>query len=969
MLQFLKNLSLGKKLIGAFLLLSLIPLLTISGLSLNTASRSLSDAAFNQLLSIREIKKTQIERFFDERKGDMGVLVETAGTLRREAMNRLEALRDSRAQTVSAYFNTIDEQVKNLASDPATAEALRRLDSAFARYDGEPADSATGLVRFYQNTFAERYAAENDGKSIDGGAIAAKLGRTAAALQRAYISGNANPLGSKHLLDTANDGSLYSREHTRIHPTFRRFLEAFGYYDIFLLDNDGNVVYSVYKEVDFATSLKSGPWADSGLASAYQSVQSVEQGASTFIDFKVYRPSYDAPAGFFASPVFDGDRRIGSLVFQFPIDRLNAIMADRSGLGETGETYLVGPDKLMRSDSYLDPEHHSVISSFRQPDKGRADTEAVRLALKGQTDADVIIDYNGNPVLSAYRPVDIGNTTWALLAEVDVAEAFSPTDASGEEFFAKYIELYGYYDLFLMNPDGYVFYTATRESDYQTNMLNGKYAESNLGQLVQQVIQSKAYGFADFSPYAPSNGKPAAFIAQPFTHNGNVELVIALQLPLKSINSIMQQREGMGETGEAYLVGPDYLMRSDSYLDPENHSVVASFENPGKGKVRTEAAIEALNGKSGQRIITDYNGNPVLSAFAPITIEGTRWALLAEIDEAEAFAAVSSMQKSIVLVVLIAIGIVVAVALLITRSITSPVSRVVAIASQIAEGNLKQQVTVDRDDEIGKLLGAMSRMIDKLKLTVGKIKEASHSVSSASAEIAQGNLDLSQRTEEQASSLEETASSMEELTSTVRQTAENANQAKQLASGAHEVANKGTDVIKTAIESMAGINESSKKIADIIGLIDEIAFQTNLLALNAAVEAARAGEQGRGFAVVAGEVRNLAQRSAESAKQISTLISDSVSRVEEGSRYVNQSGETLTEIVKSIAQVNTIVNEIAAATDEQSSGIEQINQAVMQMDQVTQQNAALVEEASAAAKSLDDQARNLQADIDYFKVD
>jgi methyl-accepting chemotaxis protein len=252
---------------------------------------------------------------------------------------------------------------------------------------------------------------------------------------------------------------------------------------------------------------------------------------------------------------------------------------------------------------------------------------------------------------------------------------------------------------------------------------------------------------------------------------------------------------------------------------------------------------------------------------------------------------------------------------------------------------------------------------------IGRIEESANTVATGAEEIAQGNTDLSQRTEEQASSLEETASSMEEMTSTVRQNADNARTANVLAQEAETKASSGGDIVSKAVASMAEINDSSKKISDIIGVIDEIAFQTNLLALNAAVEAARAGEQGRGFAVVAGEVRNLAQRSAAAAKEIKDLIRDSVTKVEDGTSLVNQSGEMLNEIVEAVRKVNQTIADISVASEEQSSGIEQVNKAVSQMDEMTQQNAALVEEASAAGESMSEQARAMKQLLSFFQLD
>ncbi|MFI5445995.1 methyl-accepting chemotaxis protein [Polaromonas sp. UC242_47] len=308
-------------------------------------------------------------------------------------------------------------------------------------------------------------------------------------------------------------------------------------------------------------------------------------------------------------------------------------------------------------------------------------------------------------------------------------------------------------------------------------------------------------------------------------------------------------------------------------------------------------------------------------------------------------------------------------ALLISRSITRPLNQAVQLAETVASGDLSSTIVVSSRDETGQLMQALKHMNDSLSKVVGEVRQGTDTIATASSQIASGNQDLSSRTEEQASSLEETAASMEELTSTVKQNADNARQANQLAVSASSVAVRGGSVVAEVVGTMGAINASSRKIVDIIGVIDGIAFQTNILALNAAVEAARAGEQGRGFAVVAAEVRNLAQRSAAAAKEIKTLIGDSVDKVEEGSKQVAEAGKTMDEIVDSVKRVTDIMAEITAASQEQTSGIEQINQAITQMDQVTQQNAALVEEAAAAAASLQEQASGLSQVVSVFKLD
>lgn len=309
------------------------------------------------------------------------------------------------------------------------------------------------------------------------------------------------------------------------------------------------------------------------------------------------------------------------------------------------------------------------------------------------------------------------------------------------------------------------------------------------------------------------------------------------------------------------------------------------------------------------------------------------------------------------------------IAFYITRYISQNVAGLVAVIKQFSKGNLTMELFENNDkDEISQLYNSLHDLQEKMTSVINNIRLGTSEVGSASEQVAQGNANLSQRTQEQASSLEEVASSMEEMTGTVGQNADNAQQANQLAMSAREQADAGGAVVSRAMSAMSEINDSSKKIADIIGVIDEIAFQTNLLALNAAVEAARAGEQGRGFAVVASEVRNLAGRSATAAKEIKALIQDSVNKTQDGTKLVDESGHALTEIVQAVKKVSDIVAEIAAASREQSEGINQVNKALLQMDDMTQQNAALVEEAAAAAEAIDAQSKELEHQVQFFKI-
>jgi methyl-accepting chemotaxis protein-1 (serine sensor receptor) len=432
----------------------------------------------------------------------------------------------------------------------------------------------------------------------------------------------------------------------------------------------------------------------------------------------------------------------------------------------------------------------------------------------------------------------------------------------------------------------------------------------------------------------------------------------------KNMDDMDKNTVEIGKIWDAYMatyLTPEEKILADKFAEDRKKFVVEGLK-PASALLRAGKIDEAKK----------HIANVIRPLYVPVR-EGVDALVKLQIDVAkEEFDSSNSLYSIVravsIVAIILAFVLTLFMAMLLIRAIVNPINAAVAIATRVANGELDASIHIEHDDELGKLMQALKNMTGKLSQIVVDVRASADSVGSAAKQISAGNNDLSQRTQEQASALEETASSMEEMTSTTKQSADNARQANQLAAGTRDQASQGGQVVSDAVQAMSEINTSSRKIADIIGVIDEIAFQTNLLALNAAVEAARAGEQGRGFAVVASEVRNLAQRSATAAKEIKGLISDSVEKVHTGSKLVDASGETLNEIVGSVKKVSDIVAEIAAASQEQSSGIEQVNKAIMQMDEVTQQNAALVEEAAAAAKSMEDQAQKMVELMSFFRT-
>ncbi len=572
-----------------------------------------------------------------------------------------------------------------------------------------------------------------------------------------------------------------------------------------------------------------------------------------------------------------------------------------------------------------------------------------------------------------------------------------------------WMEKYGYEDMFIIHPKtGHVMFSHKKNPDIGQSLLVGQYKDSNLAELWRKVCRNKHVQFADFRLYAPNGNKPASFLGtRIYDEKNQFRAVLALQLPIDIINSIMTEKTGMGETGETYLIGPEHLMRSASRHDQKHHSVAGSFTAGEKGQVDTPPVEMALSGKSDSGLFENYRDRKVLCNYAPVDVFGVKWAMLAEIEKQEAFASATAMMWIIVGVVVVSILVVATIALLIARAITKPVRHCMELADSIRRGDLSRRLEIISNDEIGQLthslntmadglqekaelaeliaggdltsevqlasdqdqLGkALQRMLQNLRDIIRDVSEGGVQVSAGSKQVKDASNTLSQGAMRQAESLAEITTTMSKISEQTQTNAKHATEANQLAGSVRDAADKGNEHMNAMVNAMSEISNASQEINKIIKVIDDIAFQTNLLALNAAVEAARAGRHGKGFAVVAEEVRNLAARSAKAARETAELIEGSVKKVDNGSEIANQTAEALKEIVDGVTKVTDLVGGIAQASNQQATEVESINQGIGQIDNVTQQNTASAEETASAAVELSSQSAKLQQILRRFKL-
>jgi methyl-accepting chemotaxis protein len=873
----LKSANKGNRLLLIILSLGMVPFLLVSIISWYISKDSLENASVSQLEAIRDTKKISLQNYFNSEKDKVYALSDSVKSFWEQAKVRLERTGDEKVSIIKNHFQRIENQAITLSKSTMVSDGLSDFITITENYEATdvPMKRKAILNEYYKPHFGRKYSEINsENASIFD--LSNKLSDLAVSLQYEYIVRNQHPLGEKeNLVKSQTHKHPYDEIHGKIHESLTAYLRKFNYYDIFLVDADkGNVLYSVYKEIDYGTSLKVGSFSNTGIGKAYHGAMALNDEDDFYItDYETYLPSYEAPASFIASPITKDGKRIGVLILQMPIDDLTSMASIGESLGRTGDSFLVGTDYLMRSDSKLN-DNFTVEKSYQQKSLYK-NSITEQVFQNNQSGISQLTDFRGKRTMVSYRPFSIGGFTWCYILKSDLDDILVPMDDEKDwnsSYYAKLQEKYKLYDIFLMDNQGFCFYTVAKEADYQTNLVNGIYQNTGLGQVTKNCLSGgKNEWLADFEPYAPSNGEPACFFGVPCTDNsGEKQLVVAVQLSLDEINRFMTDTSGLEETCETIIVGSNYLMRSDSIKAPETHSVMNSYKNPETGKVDTPATRAAHEqGLTGVAFTKDYKKDDTIIAYTPVKIsDNVTYCLNAKVDQAVAFAAIRKIEF-----IILTLGIIGVVAIfLTTRRIERPIKSI----------------------------------IEALNTVTKNVFSSSKEVAEASQQVASG-------ASEQAASLEEVSSALEELSNQTQTNADGAKNADVLSQEASDIANLGKDKVQNvstlvnqkltdltnAIDKIRG---STEQTANIIKTIDDIAFQTNILSLNAAVEAARAGAAGKGFAVVAEAVRGLAQRSSEAAKSTAALIKEAQVNTEKGVTVSNEVEEVLKSLYSSIFQ-------------------------------------------------------------------
>jgi len=863
-----------------------------------SADRSLRNLVLAALLAMSLIPLTLL---------GVAMYRSAAESLRQQAFARLEAVRTITAQSVERYFQTMREQLLVAASGPLAREAVTTFRQAWRDLpvnDKSLAETRQDLADYYAAEFAPLYRNKND-EAVEMRSYIDAIDPRGLTLQDRYLRRNPHPVGSKQLLDAADDGSAYSRAHATLHPIFREMLERYGVYDIFLIDaTSGNILYTVFKEIDFGASLTSGPLASTNLAKAFREAVALGRpGTIAYGQYSRYLPSLMAPASFIATPLLEGDTVVGVLAFQLPLDKTSEIIGETTGLGKTGETYAVGPDRMFRSNSRF-AKDLGVESTVINP-RFKVDTVPVRSALDaGESGTALGRDYRNMPVLSSWTPVTVfkgdaagnGAVRWALVSEIDEAEVMAPV----HRLRRFGVLLFGLTAAGIGLSSFFIARRLTRDQQTQQQL------SEMVGNTSMRLLQADTNGTITYM-------NPAS------------------EKSFRQFQHLLPRRVDEIVGGSLDIFPTPAQQPWQSLATPEN---LPRREQVTLGSDVLDLTISALNDASGRFI------GPL------ITWDVITDRVRSEEREKELQARIASEKQSL-------------------ETKVGLLSEAFGAASK---GDLSQSIAVEGNDEMAVLAGNAGRMLGDLREVIRQISEAADQQNDGARMIAESANSLSDGAQSQAASVEQMTAAVEQLASSIAVISKSAVESRAQASRTTQLAQAGSQAVHDAIDSMRTIRRSSEQINDIIQVISEIAAQTNLLALNAAIEAARAGEHGLGFAVVADEVRKLAERASEAAKEITQLINESTQRVQEGADLSEKVGQSLAAIVSAVESTAAGIASIAASSESQSANASEVKLAIRSVSQTTESNAAAAEQMAASAEELGAQAQGLRDLVKRFRV-
>ncbi|WP_391090398.1 methyl-accepting chemotaxis protein [Vibrio sp. NH-UV-68] len=774
---------------------------------------------------------------------------------------------------------------------------------------------------------------------------------------------------------------------------------SFDWHDALLLNVDGDIIYSAAKLKDLGLNVSDSTIASSGLNEAFTKAQKQGSGNKAFWGDVSYYPPADEFSAFLVEAVTDSNRQgklLGYVALRLPVERVDQNLVSSDNEASVNEyTFLVGPDKKLRSNApFL-----TMVESHKNSEP--LNIYSVESAQDGSEGMAIARNYNNQLVMTQWKTVRISeDLSWILVGERTIERALVPVDKEGVTFYERYANLYGYYDVLLVEPQGEIFHTVEKEQDLNTNVFSGPYSNSNLASLIKRVSESKRIGIADFARYSPSGDAPSSFLATPiYDQKGAIKLYVALQLSLEAINNIMHLDDGMGETSETYLVGEDFRMRSDSMRSASSHSVNASFAGTvEKNGMNTEAVKSALGGHAETREVLGYRGEKTLSSFNSIHVDGFNWAIVTEIESNEAFADIAKMQFNTWVTLGISIIFISFVAIYLSGIIKRPLGgeplEMMELANQVAQGKLTN--TFSNNTREGTIYSSLREMSLNLRALIKHIVESSQLLTTSAQDSSNVAVRTTQAIKQQHQNIELVATAVNQMNVSFQEVATSSASASQSSRNAKEksiegieLLNEGNQQIEQLVvdmrdlaKEMEQLKVSSANIDQVITVIHSISEQTNLLALNAAIEAARAGEQGRGFAVVADEVRVLAQKAQDSATDIQTMVmtlqqaanksisgmEKNVLQVEEVSQRSLNTSKTFEQINDAVTQIDEMMDQIATATEEQSQVTGDIAKRIEEISESSIETATSTNQLMQTSSSVAQSAEELSNHSKKFQV-